>query len=952
MRGKISIVLLCAALFSVVAGNVEAAGFRVEAIEVRGASRVAPDAVRKAMSTQVGQELDLEKVRQDVKAIYRMGYFRDVTFDTEEVPGGYRLTVIVAEKPIVAAVQIEGNKDVDTADLRAAVTVKERSLFQEDKVKESVTKLKEVSQNKGFIDASVEASVTEDSDGALRVTFRVAEGVKLKIERIVITGNQFYPTKAVLKVMDTSKKGIFSFISDSGAFKKDVLENDVRKIEALYQNSGFLDSKIFEPVVGRGKKGLIVTIRIFEGRQYRVGEIRFSGESGIPEATLRKKVKLARGELFDRETLLSDLLALTTLVNDQGYAQALVSPGVEKRAEYPVADVTYRFERGTKFHFGRVEISGNTKTMDRVIRHNLDVSDGRTYTATGLKTSKENLTRTSYFKDVKISTAPSTEPGVMDAKIDVQEGPTGTLSGGLGYSSIDKIFGVVQLTENNLFGRGWKASLNSQFGARRTLFSIDFRDPHFLDSDFSLLLGAFKTKVKYTDFEKDSRGGRVGLGYNFSRFVNGSVSLRLDETKILSGVRRHPHVQRAAGDHQGLPANPERRLQRDAEHHGQVHRPLAGRRPIGHCGVRGRTVGRRQPVRQIFPEREEVLPGHRFHHFLVERRLGARGSDAGRRGGPAVREVFPGGTVQPPGVPVPGSLSKGPQHGGIDRREQGSVREPGVPVSARQGDQLQGGFLLRRRERMGAGILARKRRGGVGGLRDGRTLVLPDGAVALRVGMESQPPGGAAEACDGIHDRDGVLIELREGKRRRKMRKAGIILAAAMITAIFAGTSLAEGLRVGVIDMNKVLNESEAGKAAKKKMEARFEELKKTIDAKQEEARKIKEEIDKQKVMLGKEKLKAKEDALQAKVNELRELTQDGEQEMQTRQSELTREVLKSVESKIEVVVKAEKLDLVLERTAGVIHFDASMDISARVLALVNADGKTAPEKKAAPEKK
>jgi outer membrane protein insertion porin family len=135
---------------------------------------------------------------------------------------------------------------------------------------------------------------------------------------------------------------------------------------------------------------------------------------------------------------------------------------------------------------------------------------------------------------VKISTAPSTEPGVMDAKVDVQEGPTGTLSGGLGYSSVDKIFGVVQLTENNLFGRGWKASLNSQFGARRTLFSIDFRDPHFLDSDFSLLLGAFKTKVEYNDFEKDATGGRVGLGYNFSRFVNGSVSLRVDETEILA----------------------------------------------------------------------------------------------------------------------------------------------------------------------------------------------------------------------------------------------------------------------------------------------------------------------------------------------------------------------------------------------------------------------------------
>jgi outer membrane protein insertion porin family len=535
VRGNFPILrfLLCAVLLLVVAGSVEAAGFRVEAIEVQGATRVSPDAVRKAMSTRVGQELDLEKVRQDVKAIYKMGYFRDVTFDTQEVPGGYRLTVIVAEKPIVGAVLIEGNKDVEPTDLRAALTIKERSLYQEEKVKESASKLKEVCQNKGYIDANVEASVAEGSDGALRVTFRVEEGPKLKIERIVVTGNQYHPTKAIRKVMDTSEKGIFSFITDSGVFKKDVVENDVRKIEALYLNSGFIDSKIFEPVVDRGKEGLILTIRIFEGRQFRVGEIRFSGESGITEVTLRKTVRLSRGDIFDREALLSDLLALTTLVNDEGYAQALVSPGVEKRKEYPVVDVTYRFERGTKFHFGKVEVSGNTKTLDRVVRTNLDVADGRTYTATGLKTSKENLTRTSYFKDVKISTAPSTVPGEMDVKVQVEEGPTGTLSGGLGYSSIDKIFGVITLTENNLFGRGWKLSLNSQFGARRTMYNIDFREPNFLDTDFSLLLGIYKNKVQYTDFEQDGNGGRVGLGYNISKFMNGSVSFRRSDTRIL-----------------------------------------------------------------------------------------------------------------------------------------------------------------------------------------------------------------------------------------------------------------------------------------------------------------------------------------------------------------------------------------------------------------------------------
>ncbi|MDH3383133.1 MAG: outer membrane protein assembly factor BamA, partial [Deltaproteobacteria bacterium] len=418
-------------------------------------------------------------------------------------------------------------------DLKAALTIKERTLFQEEKVKESARKLREVYQNRGYYDATVEPSVQEEADGSIRVSFRVSEGEKLTIEKIRITGNRFLGEKNIRKSMETRTKGIFSFITDSGTFKKDVLENDVRRIEALYQNNGFLDSKVSDPEIGREPKGLLVTIHVFEGRQYRVGEIHFSGESDLSGREQRKAVKLKRGDVFSRETLLSDVLSLTTAMNDKGYALAIVSPLVEKRKEYPLADVTYKTEKGDKFRFGKVEVAGNTKTLDRVIRRNIDVADGMTYTATGLKRSKENLTRLTYFKDVKISTEPSAVSREMDVKVEVQEGPTGTLSGGMGFSTVDKIFGVVQVTENNLFGKGWKASLNSQFGARRTVFSLDFRDPYFLDSDFSLLLNAYNTRTEYTDFERKSTGGRAGIGYSFTRNTSASLSFRLDSVEII-----------------------------------------------------------------------------------------------------------------------------------------------------------------------------------------------------------------------------------------------------------------------------------------------------------------------------------------------------------------------------------------------------------------------------------
>lgn len=532
VRAGAAIVLAVLLVATLLAAVCASAGFRVVVLDVQGARRVSPDTVRAAMATKVGGEFDLARIREDVKAIYRMGYFTDVRFDAEEAPEGYRLTVIVTERPIVASVRFEGNKEVEAADIKQAITLKERALFKDEQVKESARKILDLYQNKGFFEATAEPKVEEEADGSIRVSFRIAEGTKRKIVKIRVTGNQYLSAKAIRKVMDTNEKGFFSFITDSGVYKKDVLENDIRKIEALYGSNGFLDSKVSDPEIRGGPKGLEVTIHVFEGRQYRAGEVRFAGESDIPESQLRKKAKLKRGDVLGRDVILGDLLELTTLQNDQGYAQALVSPIVEKRKEYPVADVTYRTERGGKFRFGKVEITGNTKTFDRVIRRDLEVADGQTYTATGLKTSKENLTRLSYFKDVKITTAPSATPGEMDVKVDVTEGPTGTLSGGAGYSSLDKIFGVVQVSENNLFGRGWKASLNSQFGARRTVFSLDFRDPHFLDTNFSLLLNAYKTETKYTDFHRKSTGGKAGVGYQFWKFTVGTFILRADETLI------------------------------------------------------------------------------------------------------------------------------------------------------------------------------------------------------------------------------------------------------------------------------------------------------------------------------------------------------------------------------------------------------------------------------------
>lgn len=532
MKKALLSVIVSILLLAVTAGVAMSEGFKVVDIEVVGANRIKPSAILQNLKTRVGRDFDLQDIRDDVKTIWKMGFYTDVRFDSEEVHDGYKLTIILAEKPVVSRVTLEGNKELDNAELKAAISLKERDLYNEDKVRESVRKMTELYHNKGYYDAAIDSSVTEDIDGSMKAMFRVREGEKIKIAKIRFDGNLYLSDSEIRKVLETKERGFFSFITDSGTFKQDVLQNDILRIEALYSNNGFLDSKVTDPKISRGADGLVVSIRIFEGKQYRVGEISVGGESSVPTERLRESVRLKKGEIFDRELLIQDLQNLSTMLKDKGYAEANVRPVVEKHKDYPLADVKYVLEQGTLFRFGRVEIAGNTKTFDRIARRQLEAVDGKLYSESALKESKENLVRTSYFKDVKITTSQSTVPDEKDVKVELQEGPTGTLSGGLGFSSVDKLFGVVQVSENNLFGRGWKSSLNSQFGARKTVFSLDFRDPNLFDTDYSLLLNAYNSDTEYTDFKRKARGGKLGLGYNFSRLVSGSLSYRHDTSRI------------------------------------------------------------------------------------------------------------------------------------------------------------------------------------------------------------------------------------------------------------------------------------------------------------------------------------------------------------------------------------------------------------------------------------
>lgn len=504
----------------------------ITVIKVKG-NRTIKDRTLKGMITvKKGEELDYIRVREDIKKIFKSGYFSDVKVDAHFSAKGVDLTYIVKEKPVVFRVSIKGNDAVGKEELEKSLAIKSNDFFSEEKVQESVRKLITIYNNNSYFDVKVIPKLTERGKNRIEVTFEIKEGEKRKIDSINFVGNNFFTGKELKKMMTTKEKSFFSWLTGSGSFKKDVFDQDMTLIEVRYLDNGFLDVKVEKPVLKKSGEGVRLTIRIFEGVQYRVGKVRVAGK--LPESLKNVEMSFETKSflVFSREKMVKDILSLTKKLQDLGYADASINPRYIKQEKYPVVDINFAVSTGTKYSFGVVNVKGNTKTLDKVIRRKLEVSDGELYSATGLEKSKAHLMKTGYFKDVKILTKKGETQKELDVDVEVEEGPTGTLSGGFGFSSVDHFFGTVQVSENNLFGRGWKVSLNSQFGARRVVFNFDYRDPNVFDTDFSLHLNAFNTDVEFTDFTRKAKGGVVGFGYPISRNIHTNLDFRVDRVKI------------------------------------------------------------------------------------------------------------------------------------------------------------------------------------------------------------------------------------------------------------------------------------------------------------------------------------------------------------------------------------------------------------------------------------
>ena len=507
-------------------------GRPVEQIHFRGNVKVESDAIRRALSEEerfgtkpvlVGEKLELRTVQEDIRTIWKMNDFDDVRVEAEDgTEGGVVLTYVVREKRTVRKIYIAGNSEVGLDKINEVLDLKKETIYDPAKVKKNAEKIHDLYVEKGFYLADVRSEIKIFSPTQLDVYYYVDEHAKVEVRRVSFIGNKHATDSELRSVMQTQEGNWLSFLTSAGTYREDAFERDVLLLTAAYYDKGYVTVKIGKPNVemSADKRFLYISIPIEEGEVYTLGMLDFKGDLlGMSPDDMRRRLRVKTGEKFNRTKLGEDIMALNDVYKNLGYANVNVSPLTAVDAEKRTVDLTFDLQQGKKVYFERINIRGNTKTRDKVIRRELKIIEGELYSQRLLDYSKNRVQALGFFEKVELNTKKGSEDDRIEVNIEVTERPTGTFQIGAGFSSIENFIGQAQVAQNNLFGRGTTLRLSAQISSLRQLFSVNYIDPYFLDTNLTFAFSAYNQLLFYPNFNRTTRGGDLTWGYQFGDYV-------------------------------------------------------------------------------------------------------------------------------------------------------------------------------------------------------------------------------------------------------------------------------------------------------------------------------------------------------------------------------------------------------------------------------------------------
>lgn len=506
----------------------------IRKITVLGNVKIEEGVIRGVIKSREGGPLSIEQVREDLKSIFGTGYFSDVQVDMKSSPQGKEIIFIVVEKPSIKEVAISGNQKIKLEDIKEKVTLSPRSILNLEKVQENAELIRKLYFSKGYYGVTVEHRVDYLDTNEAVVRFQIIEGPKGSIRKIVFKGNRKIKSADLKKVILTKQRNIFSIITKTGILDEDILKNDVQILSAYYFDHGFLDVKISEPKIDlRNPKRIQIEIGIEEGPQYRVGTIDFKGTGLTEKEGLFRVAKTKRNDIYSNSAIRRDINALTEHFANKGYAYAEVSPETVIDSKTLTVNLTFDIDKKKQVFLEKIHISGNTKTRDKVVRRELRLAEGELYDASKLSRSRDRLKRTGYFKEVDLSSGRGSSDEKINIDLKVEEAPTGALSFGMGYSTIESVMGVASLSDRNLFGLGYQGSLRFRLGAESQDLRLGLTDPYFLGYPFSAGIDLYKEEnYLFDSYSYKLVGGDLRFGKELTEKLRVDLMYKLETIDV------------------------------------------------------------------------------------------------------------------------------------------------------------------------------------------------------------------------------------------------------------------------------------------------------------------------------------------------------------------------------------------------------------------------------------
>ena len=528
---RLAVAVLSAVLGLVAAVSAQQPPVLIKELTVEGNRRVQEAVILGRVKSAIGAPFNPAQLSEDVRAVFALGFFDDVQLKVDDFEGGVKVGFVVVERPFVRDVDFVGNKQVRTTELQDKIDLKLGSVYNPVDVQRARERMKEHYESEGYFEVQITPDIEKFADGDVKVVFTINEGRQMKIEEIVIRGNRGLTDKQIKNAMATQERQYWIL---RGTVQRQRLDEDVDRILQTYNDHGYIQARVesHDVTVDREKARVTINIVVVEGSQHHVASVGFTGVTLVPESEVRRQVKLKAGDVFSRSALRDSVKSIEDLYSNIGRASAEVNPKLDVQPESKIA-ILFEVNEGPTVYVERINIAGNVRSQDKILRRELQMAEGEIFTLRKLQRSKQRLTNLGYFEKVEVNTAPGSDKTKIVVNIDVTERPTGLFSIGGGFSSADGILGTIDLSQNNFLGRGWLATIKIRAGANIQQGQLSFTEPWLFDRPLAAGFDLFSTQRQFLEYDYRTLGGGLRLSHPFEEFWRWHLGYRLTQDDIL-----------------------------------------------------------------------------------------------------------------------------------------------------------------------------------------------------------------------------------------------------------------------------------------------------------------------------------------------------------------------------------------------------------------------------------